>query len=148
VATGFSPFKSRFIVGAALIGAAVSYLVYAGIRTTSMYYFELDEFLAEREAHAGETLRVKGWVRHGTIKWEPSTNELAFELGRLEDPTPGVPVAYRGILPDMFAEGREVVVEGRYRDGALSARQIMTSCPSKYEPETTDAPGGAPSAGS
>jgi cytochrome c-type biogenesis protein CcmE len=45
-----------------------------------------------------------------------------------------VPVAYHGILPDMFAEGREVVVEGRYADGGLAARQIMTSCPSKYEP--------------
>jgi cytochrome c-type biogenesis protein CcmE len=43
-------------------------------------------------------------------------------------------VAYRGILPDMFAAGREVVVEGRYGDGALAARQILTSCPSKYEP--------------
>jgi cytochrome c-type biogenesis protein CcmE len=45
-----------------------------------------------------------------------------------------VPVAYRGILPDMFAAGREVVVEGRYGDGSLAARQILTSCPSKYEP--------------
>jgi len=34
----------------------------------------------------------------------------------------------------MFSEGREVVVEGRYQQGALTARQIMTSCPSKYEP--------------
>ena len=40
--------KRRFIVGAALIAAAVSYLVYAGIRTSSMYYFELEEFLAKR----------------------------------------------------------------------------------------------------
>jgi cytochrome c-type biogenesis protein CcmE len=45
-----------------------------------------------------------------------------------------VPVAYRGILPDMFSAGREVVVEGRYGGGALTARQILTSCPSKYEP--------------
>ena len=32
------------------------------------------------------------------------------------------------------APGREVVVEGRYGAGALTARQILTSCPSKYEP--------------
>ena len=41
--------QRRFIVGAVLIAAAVSYLVYAGIRTTSMYYFEMDEFLAQRD---------------------------------------------------------------------------------------------------
>ena len=125
--------RRRFIVGAVLIAGAVSYLVYAGIRTTSMYYLELGEFLARREALAGETLRVKGWVRHGSVARDPSTNELRFELARQDD-TNGVPVAYHGIMPDMFAEGREVVVEGRYDGRGLAARQIMTSCPSKYEP--------------
>lgn len=126
--------QRRFIVGAALIAAAVSYLVYAGIRTTSVYYFEIDEFLARRTAHAGEDLRVKGWVKDGTIAWDPATNQLAFELSRKDGSDP-VPVAYRGILPDMFAEGREVVVEGRYEVPGLRAKQIMTSCPSKYEAE-------------
>ena len=135
--------RRRFIVGAVLIAAAVSYLVYAGIRTTSMYYFELGEFLTRRDALAGETLRVKGWVRHGTVDRNPSTNELRFELARQDDTSP-VPVSYRGIMPDMFAEGREVVVEGRYDGHGLAARQIMTSCPSKYEP----APDGAARAGS
>jgi len=46
--------QRRFVIGAALIGAAVSYLVYAGIRTTSMYYFELGEFLAQRANQPGE----------------------------------------------------------------------------------------------
>jgi cytochrome c-type biogenesis protein CcmE len=125
--------RRRFVVGAVLIAAAVSYLVYAGIRTTSMYYFELDEFLARR-ASIGEDeyLRVKGWVRHGSMHWEPSTNSLSFELAHKDD-AGGVPVAYHGILPDMFAEGREVVVEGRSAAGGFTARQIMTSCPSKYE---------------
>ena len=138
--------RRRFIVGAALIGAAVSYLVYAGIRTTSMYYFELDEFLVQRAAHVGESMRVKGWVKHGTVRWDAKTNELAFALARKDD-SESVPVAYKGILPDMFAEGREVVVEGRYQDGGLAARQIMTSCPSKYEPAKAEGQA-APTAGS
>ena len=124
--------QRRFIVGAALIAAAVSYLVYAGIKTTSVYYFEMDEFLARRTAHAGEDLRVKGWVRAGSIQWDATTSSLAFELARQDGSEP-VAVAYKGILPDMFAEGREVVVEGRYEVPGLRAKQIMTSCPSKYE---------------
>ncbi|MFN8545446.1 MAG: cytochrome c maturation protein CcmE [Candidatus Binatia bacterium] len=126
--------QRRFVVGAALIAAAVSYLVYAGIRTTSMYYFEMDEFLRNRHAHAGEDMRVKGWVRQGSIRWDATTNDLAFELAR-QDGTEPVPVRYKGILPDMFAESREVVVEGRYTGTDLAAKQIMTSCPSKYEPK-------------
>jgi cytochrome c-type biogenesis protein CcmE len=125
--------KRRFIVGAALIAAAVSYLVYAGIRTSSMYYFELEEFLAQRDARVGETMRVKGWVRADSIRWDPRTNDLSFDLAR-HDGTDPVPVSYQGILPDMFGAGREVVVEARWADGTLAARQILTSCPSKYEP--------------
>jgi cytochrome c-type biogenesis protein CcmE len=124
--------QRRFVVGAVLIAAAVSYLVYAGIRSTSMYYFEMDEFLAQRTEHAGEDMRVKGWVRAGSVQWNASTNALAFELARQDGSSP-VPVAYQGILPDRFAEGREVVVEGRYDVPGLHAKQIMTSCPSKYE---------------
>ena len=139
--------QRRFIVGAVLIAAAVSYLVYAGIRTTSQYYFEIDEFLARREAHVGQDLKVKGWVRQGSMRWDPATNQLAFELAHKDDTAP-VPVSYKGILPDMFAEGREVVVDGRYQDGALHARQIMTSCPSKYEPAMAGAEGGSPPSGS
>jgi cytochrome c-type biogenesis protein CcmE len=124
--------QRRFVVGAVLIAAAVSYLVYAGIKTTSVYYFEIDEFLARRAAHAGEDLRVKGWVRAGSIQWDAGTSNLAFELARQDGSEP-VPVVYKGILPDMFAEGREVVVEGRYDAPGLRAKQLMTSCPSKYE---------------
>ena len=130
--------KRRFLVGATLIALSVSYLVWAGIRTTSLYYFEMDEFLASGRAHAGEDLRVKGWVRDGSIDWDARTNALSFDLAR-KDGSGAVPVAYDGILPDMFAEGREVVVEGRYDGSGLAARQIMTSCPSKYEPETPGA---------
>jgi cytochrome c-type biogenesis protein CcmE len=130
--------KRRFLVGATLIALSVSYLVWAGIRTTSMYYFDMDEFLARQTAHVGEDLRVKGWVRAGSMDWDARTNALRFDLAR-QDGTGPVPVAYDGILPDMFAEGREVVVEGRYQHGTLRARQIMTSCPSKYEPEAPKA---------
>jgi cytochrome c-type biogenesis protein CcmE len=125
--------RRRFVVGAVLIAAAVSYLVYAGIRSTSVYYFDLHEFTGRRDQHVGEPVRVKGWVRQGTMRWDARSNDLAFDIA-LQDGRDPMPVAYRGILPDMFAEGREVVVEGRWAGGAFSATQIMTSCPSKYEP--------------
>jgi cytochrome c-type biogenesis protein CcmE len=134
--------QRRFIVGAALIAAAVSYLVYAGIRTTSMYYFELAEFEARRTEVVGQTLRLKGWVSNVTVD-DPRTNELRFDLTH-QDGHGAVPVAYRGIKPDMFSVGREVVVEGRYdADGRIAARQIMTSCPSKYEADAREAQAGS-----
>ncbi len=38
--------------------------------------------------------------------------------------------------PDMFAPGRDVIVEGKLgADGAIAATQVLTSCPSKYKPK-------------
>jgi cytochrome c-type biogenesis protein CcmE len=125
----------RFIIGACIIVAAVSYLVYTGIRETSVYYLTIDEFLSRREAVAGEPLRVAGRVGDKSIDWNPATLDLRFRLANFES-TDGVDVQYNGVLPDMFAEGRDVIVEGTYgRGGSFHAHTLLTACPSKYEAE-------------
>ena len=125
----------RFVIGACIITAAVAYLIYTGIRETSAYYLTIDEFLARREAVADEGIRVAGRVGAESVVWNPITLDLRFRLASF-DGHDGVDVAYHGLLPDMFAEGRDVIVEGTYsRSGTLHARTLLTSCPSKYEPE-------------
>ena len=127
----------RFIIGAGIIVAAVSYLVYTGIRETSVYYLTIDEFLARREAIAGEGLRVAGRVAAKSVAWNPATNDLKFRLASFDEGD-GVDVTYKGVLPDMFAEGRDVIVEGMYqKGGGFHARTLLTSCPSKYEAEAS-----------
>ena len=125
----------RFIIGATIIVAAVTYLVYTGIRETSVYYLTIEEFLSKREAVAGEGLRVSGQVGAKSIDWNPATLDLKFRLVD-EKSNDGVMVDYNGVLPDMFADGRDVIVEGTYgREGSFHARTLLTACPSKYEAE-------------
>jgi len=134
--------KKRFVVGAALLVAAVSYLVYAGVRESAVYYLTIEEFLQKKETLADQGIRVAGRVRAGSIDKKTSSagTELNFTLGDFENDG-GVPVHYKGIPPDMFGEGRDVIVEGRYtHDGTLRAQTIMTSCPSKYEAEASPQP--------
>ena len=127
----------RFIIGATIIAAAVAYLSYTGIRETSVYYLTIDEFLARREAVAGEGLRVAGRVGSKSINWNPATLDLRFRLANFDE-NDGVDVAYNGVLPDMFAEGRDVIVEGTYGSGgAFHARTLLTACPSKYEAQVS-----------
>ena len=51
------------------------------------------------------------------------------------------PVSFRVVAagepkPDMFAPGRDVIVEGKLgAGGVIAATQVMTSCPSKYKPK-------------
>ena len=45
-----------------------------------------------------------------------------------------IPVRYEGIKPDMFAVGRDVILDGEYVQGTFVASKLLTQCPSKYEP--------------
>lgn len=45
-----------------------------------------------------------------------------------------VKVVYEGIKPDMFAPGRDVIIDGRFENGVFHASSLLTQCPSKYEP--------------
>jgi cytochrome c-type biogenesis protein CcmE len=140
--------KKRFLIGAALLVGAVSYLVYAGVRESAVYYLTIDEFLQKKDSLTDEGVRVAGRVQAGTVQRKTTSagTQLQFELSDFAKGG-GVPVKYTGILPDMFAEGRDVIVEGKYtRDGVLRAQTIMTSCPSKYQAEAGK-PAPAPNAG-
>lgn len=132
--------NKRFLVGGVLLAGAIGYLIYSAASTTSVYYMTLDEFMPKRQALLDEGVRVAGRVRNGTVRWDARTLDLAFDLGDFEEASDlMVPVTYNGLLPDMFAEGRDVIVEGRYDGGGtFRAHTVLTSCPSKYEAEITD----------
>ena len=54
------------------------------------------------------------------------------------DPKQTIPVVYQGIKPDMFTPGRDVIIDGEFRDGILYASKLLTQCPSKYEPPSPE----------
>ncbi len=63
---------------------------------------------------------------------------LHFRL-RDKNGTAVVPVVYTGSVPDLFRPGRDIVVEGRLRNGVFVALPgtLVTKCPSKYAPKKT-----------
>lgn len=130
----------RFVVGSMVIVAAIGYLMYTGIRETSSYYLTIQEFLPKKDQYADTALRLAGRVAPGSIEYDARTLRLRFHLAGFKDAGANtVPVMFTGIKPDMFADGRDVIVEGRYADGVLQAKQVLTSCPSKYEAKTAEA---------
>jgi cytochrome c-type biogenesis protein CcmE len=61
---------------------------------------------------------------------------LRFQLRDIKGTTT-VPVVYKGSVPDLFKTGRDVVVDGRLRNGVFVAvpNTLVTKCPSKYSPK-------------
>ncbi len=60
---------------------------------------------------------------------------LRFRLRDVKDPSgPTVAVVYTGSVPDLFATGRDIVVDGKLENGTFVAApdSMITKCPSKY----------------
>ena len=134
--------NKRFLVGALILAGAVAYLMYTGVQQTAVYYLTIEEFLEKKEALADEGVRVAGRVQVGSVtkKMTPEGEELNFRIGDfMGEGTLGdsVPVHFIGVTPDMFKTdgGSDVIIEGKYRDGTLYAHNVLTQCPSKYEPD-------------
>jgi len=161
--------KLKFLIGASAIVLAVATLIYSAVRETSAYFITVDEYAVRAAEHAGKPLRLAGRVSDGTVKWDPKTLDLEFVIvpippkaaaaHAVADGATNVPVAatvpvsgaslpvrYNGILPDMFADGRDVIVEGKVEGGVFRANTLLTTCPSKYEADQyeTEADAGAP----
>ena len=76
----------------------------------------------------------------GTVVGKPAGDAHAAGLRfRLRDVKGSalVPVVYKGTVPDLFRTGRDVVVDGRLRNGLFVAvpNTLVTKCPSKYSPK-------------
>lgn len=130
--------RIRFFLGCVVILGAVGFLVARGAQNAMVYYISVSELIQKDRGESLEGLRVKGNVVAGSV----DRNELVLQF-QISDGVTAVPVTYRGIVPDTFAENGEVVVEGTMEDGRFEADFLMAKCPSKYEAEM-DAEGTAP----
>lgn len=127
--------RIKFILAIALIAASVGVLVYTAVDQTKMYMLTVGEFLGAKNAYSGTTVRIAGRVRTGTMNWNADTRDLLFTLDDITGQG-SLDVHYNGILPDMFSEGRDVIVEGpSIGSNPFVASTILTSCPSKYQPK-------------
>ena len=135
-------------------GAAVAVNFVHGEEPARETVRRVEEVGARQAEYQGQALRVAGRVKPGSISWDARTLTLAFAITSIPDPdASGIqsaaavrPASFHIVCigqpkPDMFAEGRDVIVEGRLRPGnEIAATQVLTSCPSKYVPKQSKPP--------
>lgn len=122
--------RRKFLVGAGVIALALGALVLTGIRQSVVYFVTPSELRQASGQIAGKAYRLGGMVVQGSLRKDPATLDQRFLLS---DGKATVPVYFRGIPPDLFAEGRGAVVEGTVgRDGTFQATTIMAKHSEEY----------------
>lgn len=120
----------RLIVALSVAAVLAVFLLYtsiAGGGTPSLRPSQLAGH-KERVSLAGKVV--------GQPKGDAHAAGLRFTLRDVEG-TALVPVVYKGSVPDLFRTGRDIVVDGRLRNGVFVAvpDTLVTKCPSKYAPK-------------
>lgn len=99
-----------------------------------MYYLTPGELASKVTADSTfyETgVKLGARVVPGSIVRQPGGRDIHF---RVTDGAQEYAVAFRGIAPDTFTDGVDVVLEGRLaRDGTFRATTLLAKCASRYE---------------
>ena len=126
--------RSKFLLGGVVVLGSAGYLMASSIRDTAVYYLTPAELSAKTVADPtffGTGVKVGARVVPGSIVREAGGRQVAFVM---TDGATNYNVVYRGITPDTFTDGVDVVVEGRLgRDGIFHATTLLAKCASRYE---------------
>jgi cytochrome c-type biogenesis protein CcmE len=118
-------------VALVLSTALIGYAMRDGIN-----FFRSPTQVVEDPPSEGEVFRIGGLVEEGSIT-RGQSETVTF---RVTDMNQSVPVAYTGILPDLFAEGQGMVGTGKMVDGTFQATEILAKHDETYMPsEVVDA---------
>ena len=117
-------------VGVAALGIA-AFLVLNAFEKNLVFFFTPTQ-VAANEVPVGRAFRVGGIVEPGSVKRQPDGVTVQFVV---TDTAKHVPVVYRGVLPDLFREGKGVVTQGRLgNDGTFVASEVLAKHDENYMP--------------
>jgi cytochrome c-type biogenesis protein CcmE len=118
------------IAGLAGLGIA-TFLVASAFRNNLVFFFSPTQ-VAAKEAPVNRTFRIGGLVEEGTLKRDTDGLTVRFTV---TDTAASIPVVYKGILPDLFKEGRGCVAQGRLNsDGVFQAEEVLAKHDENYMP--------------
>ena len=118
-------------IAACIVASVTAYMTYVGTTSSWQYYLTVEECRSDLPTLIHQRVRVSGKVAAGSLEMTPADQRAIFKIGEADA---SLTVRYAGPLPDNFAEGIDVVVEGRLNEaGDLNGEKVLTRCASKYE---------------
>jgi cytochrome c-type biogenesis protein CcmE len=120
-----------------LIAAGLALLVIAVVLIAKSFNSNLVFFFTPTQVEAGEapktgSFRIGGLVEMGSIKRLPDGLRVSFNV---TDTAKTMPVVYKGILPDLFKEGKGVVAQGKLgANGTFEADNVLAKHDENYMP--------------
>jgi cytochrome c-type biogenesis protein CcmE len=117
------------IIGALVVISLVTVLILNALNSNIALFVTPSE-VAAGKAPVGQAFRIGGMVKEGTVKRDGLTVNFV-----ITDMAKDISVAYTGILPDLFKEGKGAVIQGRLDpNGQFIASEVLAKHDENYMP--------------
>ncbi len=125
--------QQRFaLIGLGLLSLGLAAALVLNAFRGNLVFFFTPTQVARGEAPQGRAFRIGGLVEPGTVGHGKDGVMVHFVV---TDGAQRIPVTYRGILPDLFREGKGVVAQGRLgAGGVFSASDVLAKHDENYMP--------------
>jgi cytochrome c-type biogenesis protein CcmE len=121
--------RAAIIVGALIAIGIAAVLILNALNSNIALYVTPSE-VAAGKSPAGQVFRIGGMVKDGSVKRDGLTVHFV-----ITDMVKDIPVAYTGILPDLFKEGKGAVIQGRLNsNGQFVASEVLAKHDENYMP--------------
>ncbi|MEQ1680157.1 MAG: cytochrome c maturation protein CcmE [Nitrospira sp.] len=133
------PRHKRFaFIGLGLVVLGVATVLILNAFQSNLVFFFTPTQVVSGEAPHGRSFRIGGMVEDGSLVRENDGLTVHFTV---TDTAKRVSVTYKGILPDLFKEGKGAVAQGQLGvDGTFVASEVLAKHDENYmPPEVADA---------
>ena len=123
--------KLALIGGALAVIGIIAALVLNALNSNIALYITPTE-VSQGKAPQGTLFRIGGLVKEGSISRQADGVTISFVI---TDTAKDIPVAYKGILPDLFKEGKGAVAQGKLNEsGTFVATEVLAKHDENYMP--------------
>ena len=138
--------KKRLVIISSLViglSVAVGLVLFALQQNIDLFYTPTEVIEGKKETgikpEVGQRLRIGGMVINGTVKRDPDSLKVSFDL--IDNGGGIVTVFFDGILPDLFREGQGIVAQGELLNATqVNAFEVLAKHDEEYmPPEVADA---------
>jgi len=127
------PRHKRFaFIGLGLLVLGVATVLILNAFQSNLVFFFTPTQVVSGEVPQGRSFRIGGMVEDGSLVRENDGLTVRFIV---TDTAKSVPVTYKGILPDLFKEGKGAVAQGKLNaDGTFVASEVLAKHDENYMP--------------
>lgn len=128
-----TPRQKRFaLIGLGLVAIALATTLILNAFRSNLVFFFTPTQVANGEVPKGRSFRIGGMVEKGSLIRENDGLTVHFVV---TDTVKSVPVTFKGILPDLFKEGKGAVAQGQLEaNGTFHASEVLAKHDENYMP--------------